>query len=105
MPDSGVQIHYLAHTPALSCVRIEMTRDLMTVGDGAQEGLDLRADGLHKGTTGMEPATRGRIERAWNLTGDDDLFSLFIRVRRQRRGKECLGIGMQRLMAQITARR
>ena len=48
----------------------------------------------------MEVATRGRVESAGDFPGENNFRAFFVGMRRQRGGKEGLGVGMEWLVTQ-----
>src|ERR1043166_4542621 len=80
---------------------IQMTGDAVSRGrllDGRRLGGATRHG---KGTARMETAARRRRQGARDLALDRDALALVVGMRRQRRGKQRLGIRMQRLVAQL----
>jgi len=67
---------------ASDSVSEQVTRHLMISIYLLQDGLDLRTDRFGEWAAWVKAAARGRVQRTGDLAGNDDLFTLFVGVRR-----------------------
>ncbi len=70
-------------TPLLGSLSIEVAGNLVPAAYLYEWGLDLGANWLDIGAAGVKAATRGWIEGAGHLPGEDDLLPLNIGVGRK----------------------
>ena len=82
---------------------VEMASNRVLRGNLLAHGDLVRAERHRMRAARMKAAARWRIEGARHFAADGQLFVSLVGMRRQSRGEQGLGIGMQRLGAQLEA--